>query len=170
MPENKTTDGFLNRASTWINLVEDGLLVGLLLLMIGLAVGQIVFRNILDGGFVWGDALVRQLVLWLCLIGAMIGSRQGKHINIDVVTRYLPGRARTACTAVVEFCAAIVCGVVLYHSLRFIKLEYADGFIAFGKVPTWVCESIIPLGFAVIGLRYLVLSLKNLNRTFRPSL
>ena len=168
MPDNKRPAGFLTRLTHLVYVVEDSLLVGFLLLMIGLAVGQIVFRNILDGGFVWGDALVRQLVLWLCLIGAMVGSRQGKHINIDLITRYLPEKAKRACTGLVELCAAGVCWMVLYHSVRFIKLEYEDGFYAFGRVPTWVCELIIPIGFAVIGLRYLLLSIKDIHQTIRP--
>ena len=35
-------------------------------------------------------------------------------------------------------------------------MDFTDGIIAFGSVPAWVCELILPIGGAIIGLRYLL--------------
>jgi TRAP-type C4-dicarboxylate transport system permease small subunit len=147
--------------------VEDSILVGLLLLMITMAVLQIFLRNLFDTGIVWSDILVRILVLWVGLAGAMVASRQGNHINIDIMDRFLPERAKVIVNFVVELFTAFICAVVAYYSLQFVQMEFADGGMAFAKVPAWLCEAIIPFAFAVIAIRYILLAIINLKRIVR---
>jgi TRAP-type C4-dicarboxylate transport system permease small subunit len=105
---------FLERSQTIIYLVEDSILVGLLLVMIVMSVLQIVLRDFFGGGIVWSEVLVRVLVLWVGLIGAMVASRQGNHINIDIMNRYLSGRVKIVVKFVVELFTAFICMVVAY--------------------------------------------------------
>ena len=147
--------------------VEDSILVGLLLLMITMAVLQIFLRNLFDTGIVWSDILVRILVLWVGLAGAMVASRQGNHINIDIIDRFLPERAKVIVNFVVELFTAFICAVVAYYSLQFVQMEFADGGMAFAKVPAWLCEAIIPFTFVVISIRYSLLAIINLKRIVR---
>ena len=106
-------------------------------------------------------------MLWVGLVGAMVASRQGNHINIDILDRYLPGRAKTVVNFVVELFTALICSSVAYFSLRFVQMEYIDGGMAFAKVPAWVCEAIIPFAFVVIALRYFILSFLNFKKMFK---
>ena len=39
-------------------------------------------------------------------------------------------------------------------TLSFVLMERADGMTAFAQVPAWVCESIIPIAFGIISIRY----------------
>ena len=36
----------------------------------------------------------KRFTLWLALLGASVATAQGKHINVDVVMRFLSPRAR----------------------------------------------------------------------------
>jgi len=155
---------FVERAQMIIYRVEDSILVGLLLLMITLAVLQIFLRNLFETGIVWSDVLVRILVLWVGLAGAMVASRQGNHINIDILDRFLPERAKVVVSFVVEVFTAFICTIVAYYSLQFVQMEFADGGMAFAKVPVWLCEAIIPFAFVVIAIRYVLLSIINLKK------
>jgi len=146
--------------------IEDSILVGLLLLMIGLAVLQIFLRNLFDYGIVWSDVLVRILVLWVGLVGAMVASRQGNHITIDILERYLPEGAKPVANAVTQLFTALICTVVAYYSLLFVQVEYADAGTVFARVPAWVCEAIIPFALAVIAFRYFMLSFESLKSIF----
>ncbi|MEJ2657272.1 MAG: TRAP transporter small permease [Desulfobacterales bacterium] len=147
---------FFERSRNIIYRVEDSILVGLLLLMIVMAVLQILLRNLFGTGIVWSDVLVRILVLWVGLLGAMVASRKGNHINIDIMDRYLSGRAKTVTRFFVEFFTALICFIVAYYSLRFVQMEFSVGGKAFAKIPAWLCESIIPIGFMVMALRYVL--------------
>ena len=146
----------------FLNHLEDAILVSILTAMLVLASVQILARNFFQAGILWGDFLVRVMVLWVGLIGAMVAARRNQHISIDIVSRLLPQRMKKAVNAVLNLFAAVVCGIVAYYSLRLVRLEYLDGAVAFGAVPTWVLESIIPLSFGVMALRYLVLMIDRL--------
>lgn len=141
-----------------LHRIEDSLLTGLLLVMILMAVLQILLRNLFDSGIIWGDEMVRVLVLWLGLIGAMIASRGNNHISIDVLSRYLPKKIKKVTTFITHLFTCVICGIMAWYSLEFVKIEKADGLIAFAKVPAWICESIIPVAFIIICIRYLLLT------------
>ena len=168
---NKNESGYglishLGRLGTVLHRIEDGILVAILSLMIGLAALQIVLRNFFGAGIVWGDMLVRVLVLWIGLVGAMVAARQNKHISIDLVIRYLPGRFNLPVKALVEFFVAVVCTLAAFYSYIFVRSEFYDGGQAFGQVPVWVCEAIMPVAFAVMAMRYLMMSLIKFNAIF----
>ena len=155
---------FLERFQRLIEHVEDSILVGLLLLMIFMAVLQILLRDLFATGIVWSDVLVRILVLWVGLVGAMVASRQGRHINIDIMDRYLSERAKIVARFVVEFFTALICLIAAYYGLRFVQMEFSMGGRAFAKVPSWLCESIIPFAFMVMAVRYILLSVNNFKK------
>ena len=161
--DRQTLKTYVDRILVILSRVEDVILVILLSTMIGMAAFQILFRNLFDAGIVWGDILVRLLVLWLGLVGAMVATRTDKHIRIDIINRYLPAGVKPIAEAAVKLFSAAVCAIVSYYSLQFVLSELTHGGLAFWKVPVWVCEAIIPVSFAVIALRYFFMSLKNIS-------
>ena len=49
-----------------------------------------------------------------------------------------------------------VCGLVAWHSGRFVWDEKGYGSVAFSGIPAWMLEVVIPVAFALIGIRYLL--------------
>lgn len=139
-----------------IHLLEDGLLIFTLAAMILLALSQIILRNVFDTGIEWSEPLLRVLVLWLGLLGAIAATKKNHHISIDVITRMLPQTGKLATDIINNLFSAVVCAVICYYSFRFVQMEYEDGIVAFANVPAWICESIIPIGFGLMTLRFLV--------------
>jgi TRAP-type C4-dicarboxylate transport system permease small subunit len=133
---------------------EVSLLVGLLLLMIVIAVVQIVMRNFMSAGLIWAESLLRITVLWLALLGAMLASRDNQHIAIDVITNKLPTKLRHFVVRLTRLTTSVICLVVAWYSLQFVVDEYEYGDIAFGFVPNWLCEAIIPFSLTVMAIRY----------------
>jgi TRAP-type C4-dicarboxylate transport system permease small subunit len=142
-----------------VHRVEDILLVVLLSTMIVLASLQIVLRNLFDYGLVWADPLLRVMVLWLGLIGATVASRGNKHIKIDLLSRYFHSTSNLLIQAVVNIFTAVVCLTIAWHGAHWIKFEYTDQMVGFVGIPAWLLEVIIPLSFALIGIRYCLMSL-----------
>ena len=155
-----------HKIQLWLYRIEDGILVGLLLLMILLAVAQIFLRNFLGTGILWSDILIRNLVLWVGLIGAMAAGRKGDHIKIDLISRYLKTKSSWIISGITDFFTAVVCLIVVFYSLKFIKFEYYDGIIAFGRIPVWFCQAIIPFSFVVMSLRYFIRTILNFQAYF----
>jgi len=138
---------------------ETGLLVGMLLLMVTIAVIQIVMRNFMGAGLIWAESLLRITVLWLALIGAMVASRTNRHIAIDVLVDKLPSSIRYKVMRLSRGLTSLICFTVAWYSLKFVIDEYQYGGIAFGFVPHWLCEAIIPFSLGIIGIRYFVSAL-----------
>ncbi len=139
--------------------MEDGILVILLSVMILVAAAQILLRNFFDTGFPWGDQALRILVLWVALMGAVAASRENKHINIDVLLRFLSRRGRAMSQVVVGLFTAFVCGVVAFYAGRFVYLDYEAGAKVYGNLPVWIVEIILPVGFTLIAIRYIIFTL-----------
>lgn len=136
--------------------------------MIALAATQIILRNIWESGIVWGDPMTKILVLWVAMLGAMSATRDGNHINIDLLSRFLPAKAQTVNRMITDLFAAAVCAVLTYHAARMVMIDHETASVAFATVPTWVCELIIPIGFGTMGLRFLNASLLAVYRKFHP--
>lgn len=154
----------ITRVLRVVAVLEDSLLVGLLALMIILAAMQIVLRNVLDNGYAGSDQLLRILVLWVGLLGAVAASRDDKQINIDMLSRLLPARARLAVRFVIDLFTAGVCMLIAWHAGRFVHAEYSTGAMAFMKIPAWIAELILPLAFGLIALRYVLIFFSHLRR------
>ena len=146
-----------------LHTLEDSVLVGILMSIILLAVTQIGLRNLLDSGIIWGDSLLRILVLWVALLGAMIASRMDGHISIDLASRYLNDKWRHRVELLAYLFSALVCGITAYYSVIFVHYEYLDGTIAFAKIPVWICQTIIPFAFAVMSLRFVLSAIRHLQ-------
>lgn len=140
----------------WLLKAETWLLMLVLLSLIVIAVAQILLRNLFDAGLLWADAYTRISVLWLALIGAMVGSRQRNHLAIDAFVRFLPPRWKGSISRITNAFTGLICFVAAWFAVDFVRQESEYPDIAFAIVPNWWCEAIIPLAFVVIALRYSV--------------
>ncbi len=153
-----------NKFISLVNRFEDGLLVLILSTMIALAVYQIIARNVFTEGVVWIDPLLRTLVLWVALAGAVVATRTDNHIRIDVFAKYMPKHVLPYIQRTVYLFTFSICLLIAWHALRFVLSEYEYGTIAFSGIPAWLTASIIPLSFLLIALRYFLLILSPYER------
>ena len=136
--------------------IEDGALVVALALILAFALIQILLRNLDDNSILWADPFVRVLVLWIAMLGAMVATREGRHIAIDLLARYLPAQWLVWLTLINGLIASVICGVLAWYTLDLVVIEYEGQATQFADVPTWLCQTIMPFGFAVMALRFLV--------------
>jgi len=146
------------RALSWMRWIEDGILALLVLLLVGLAGAQILLRDFFDTGISWADPVMRDLVLWTGMLGALAAVRDDKHIALDVLQRFLsPRLQRVARIATLGF-AALLCAAMAWYSLGLVGIDYAEGVQTggtfFAGVRACLAESILPPAFALMGLRF----------------
>lgn len=141
-----------------IHHAEEALLALLLTAMILLSASQVVLRNFFDSGLYWGDSAVRVVVLWVAMLGAMIASRRNEHIRIDIASRFVSPKFKPYMSRFVSAFTCLVLLIFAWYSIEFVRYEFEDGTIAFGVVPAWLCEIIMPIGAAVMALRYAILT------------
>jgi C4-dicarboxylate transporter DctQ subunit len=151
-------------------LAENIALLVLLGTMIGVAVFQIINRQLLGGtfGMAWADELVKMIVLWLAMVGSIAACRDNKHIRIDLITHILSGTIVSWIKVVVDLFAAAVCAMIAWQAWRLIGEERTWGDVILGDVPLWLAHAIVPLAFALVSYRFLVRVFSLLHGIFRP--
>jgi TRAP-type C4-dicarboxylate transport system permease small subunit len=151
-----------DRIDEVVGRIEQILLVILLSALILVAFSQIVLRNFFATGIAWGDAFVRSLVLWTGFIGATIATREGKHIGIDALSRWLSPRGSAAVAIIIHAFSFAVCCFLAFAALKFVNNEFQMKGVAFLGVPSWVTETILPATFAMMAIRYFFQFLKSI--------
>ncbi len=147
---------FLSRLDRIGRFAENTALVTLLVAMMVLAVGQIVLREVFSTGFVWADELIKLMVLWLAMVGSIAAARDNRHIRIDALSHILPETAIKLTRVLVDVFAATVCGVIAWHTYRYLQLEIEFEDSVLIDTPAWIAHLIVPLAFALIAYRFLV--------------
>ncbi len=155
MPAHRLSPA-LDRLVGIITWMENALLIGILAIMVLLAGTQILLRNFLDMSVLSADQMLRLLVLWVAFLGAVAASRDGKHIHVDAIARWLPSKLRAGITALTDLFTIGVCLVLAWQAFRFMQSSRVSGEMAFATLPVWVAELILPIAFLLIALRYLL--------------
>lgn len=145
--------------NTWtrrLAVLEQAMLTLLLSSMILLAAMQILLRNGFSSGISWADPALRLSVLWIAMLGAMAASRAGHHIQIDVLSHYLPERAKNISRFITDSFSTLICALLAWHAGRLVYYEWQDGTTLFSGFPTWLGASILPIGFGIMSCRFLL--------------
>jgi len=136
--------------------VENFLIILLLSVMVLMAFLQVILRNLFSMGILWADIFLRHLVLWVGFIGASLATRESKHINVDVLSRMMSKAKQPYLRVFIDLVSAGVCLVLARAGYKFLSYEIEAGTTLFNNIPAWIFQLIIPVGFALIGFRFLL--------------
>ena len=139
----------------WLEHLEEGLVAFLMAAMTLVAFGQVVARYVFNYSFVWALELNGVLFAWLIFVGMSYGVRVGAHIGIDAVIKQL----RPATARIVGMVGAALCVVyaliVTFGGWQYVQKMYDVGIdMQDMPVPQWLPRIVVPLGFALLALRF----------------
>ncbi len=134
---------------------EDTLTVLALLLMGILPVLELTLRTFLQTGIPGTSGYVQNLTLWVGFLGAMIASREKRHLSLST-GMVLPPRLQRVAPMVAATISTTVASGLVWASLQFVHVEMESPANIGGWLPIWTVESILPISFAIITLRFVV--------------
>jgi TRAP-type C4-dicarboxylate transport system permease small subunit len=111
--------------------------------------------------------VLRHLVLWIGFLGAALATSGERHLNIDLLTRYLHERLKGAVATIADVFAAVVCFLLFRASLTFIEFEIASKHKVYGDVPSWFAEIIIPVGYCLLMLHFSIRAILDADKALR---
>jgi len=158
---------FFKRCDRALARLEGWLLVSFLTAMVSLTFLQVALRalftygqahwaNTLMGQIDWAEPLVRLLVLWVSLVGASLVTGENRHIKIDLMSELLPHRLQPYRELLLSTACAVITGLILKAAVRYVRMEAAFGGNLFSGLPNWVAQLILPIGFSIIFLRFVL--------------
>ena len=177
------------RLTWWAGRTEDAVLIIALFLMALIPVVELVGRALFRTGIVGATEYLQHLTLWIGFLGAMLATREGKHLRIATPLNWLSPRADRALDCVEAFVSAAVCIGLFGASLQLVVAEapglppwsaniipdfverWLEPFGLFedaglttvaGWIPIWLAEAVMPFGFAVMAIRFILRSSKRI--------
>lgn len=150
----KKIDLALARFETWLIVV----VVCAMLLMTSLHV----LLKLIGMPVVQLEEGARFLVIWVAFAGGAVAAHQGRHINVDVFSRFLRGRWGRVIMTIVWTIGTAMTALLLDKAVSYVfisensllhdsdvAINFNIGGRTFG-LPGWVAASIIPLGLLLI--------------------
>jgi TRAP-type C4-dicarboxylate transport system permease small subunit len=134
----------------------DTLLCLLLVTLIVLACLQIGLRTFFSTGLLWADPLLRYLVLWCGMLGAVVATRENKHIAIDVIGYLAPEQVKPWIRLVIDIFSSLVAAALTWAAVIFVRNEFLFGSSPLLSIPSWVWYLIFPIAFGLISIHLLL--------------
>ncbi len=141
---------------------ENVLIFAIIVMMVVLSFLQVILRNFFNTGLLWADIFLRHLVLWVGFIGASLATRNDRHINIDLLSRLVSKRYLIPIKIITQLFAIVVVIILARASYLFVMSEKEAGAIVFSNIPAWYIQIILPIGFSLIVIRFLLKILEEL--------
>lgn len=133
--------------------IENTAMAVFALVLIFAAAAQVLLR-FFDVGLIWLDPVLRALVMWIAMLGALAATRHDKHINLDALTRSLSGWSLRAARLLTMLFAAAICVVMAKASYGLVQLDRESATPLVNEIPAWWVEVILPVGFGLMALRF----------------
>ena len=143
--------------------IESVTLVIVLTSMIVMSFLQVILRNFFDYSILWADIFSRHMILWVGFIGASLATYENKHINIDVLSRFLSPKVKQFSKIITKFFSAFISILLAKASYVFITDERAAGSTLFWGIPVWVFMIIILIGFVIMSFRFVIQAIQTIS-------
>jgi C4-dicarboxylate transporter DctQ subunit len=142
----------------WLEHFEEGLIVFLMGAMTLVTFMQVVARYVFNYSFVWALELTGVMFAWLIFVGMSYGVRVGAHIGVDAVVKSLSAGAARAIGIVATLLCIVYASIVFVGGFQYVRKMYDVG-ILMQDIPIqqWIPRVILPLGFALLAIRFLQL-------------
>jgi len=146
----------VHRIRRLIEKIAAGMAIALLLMLVVLAFLQVILRNFFSIGLNLVEESMRNGVLWIGFIGALLTTLRAKHISIDILPRIIHGKAKRVLDWVLALCSSLICLILGFYSAKFVQLEIETGAQIGGTIPAWTFEIILPLGFLLLAVAFIL--------------
>lgn len=143
----------LRRAEARLAAAEGALLVALLAVMVALAFAQVILRHF-GLGLLWGETVLKHLVLWTGFLGAALAARSEKHFAWETAHVGAPARLKPWLRLSANLSGAVITAILLKASWSYFLDDRASGgeLMTVGGivVKAWIASAGIPVGFALV--------------------
>jgi TRAP-type C4-dicarboxylate transport system permease small subunit len=132
------------RFTAWYGRLLSWLLVGSVAVLIVPVTLQIVSRyTALIPAYIWTEEMARFLFVWMIMIGAMVGVREGTHFEVDVWPRLQP-RGAALLKLVSSFFMLLFALVFVWWGIEFTRFAW-NRLSELAELPLWLIHVAWPL-------------------------
>ena len=102
-----------------------------------------------------GADYLQQVVLWLAFLGALVATRERKHLTLSTVELFgETTRVRRFGRVLAGAVSAATVAILTYAAVGLVLANREEGRVLMGDVPVWVLELVMPLALGLMALRF----------------
>jgi tripartite ATP-independent transporter DctM subunit len=125
----------------------------MLLVIVFFPLLEIASRPLFGHGIPGSINLVRHATLWFGFLGAVIAAKAERHISLGVST-FLDDRRKLGADVIANTLAVIACLVLAKAAFDMVIAEMSSDVSLGGVVPLWLAQTVMPISFALLALKY----------------
>ena len=127
----------------------EELMAGLfMVLMTVVTIMNVFARYLFNAPIEWAEEFGRYTFIWLVFMGAVVATKQKKHIIIDVVLTMVPTAARRVMTVLADIATMIVMLLLLYYGWKLMAFTIQP--TATLRIPQYWIYLSVPFSAALI--------------------
>lgn len=125
--------------------VTEYICYGLVGAMVIVVFAQVVCRFVLRASLPWSEEMSRYMMVWISMLGASIGLRQGAHIGVEAMVLLLPVPLKKCATLLGHAVAVLFSVWLVYYGWVLLQI------VAHQESPAMEVSMAIPYGALVVG-------------------
>lgn len=148
----------LKKIYTFMNRVENVILIITFVIMILSTFAQTINRNFIGLSISWFEELARYSMVYMTLFATELGLRDGSQISITLLTDITKGNIKKIILIITKIFIIIFSGVIFISSFDIQKVQLLSNQISPGlKVPMFIPYFALTLNFGIILITQFVL-------------
>lgn len=137
----------------------------LLLLMTILGFANVVVRYGTNQSLAATEELLTGGFVLLTVFGAAIAARRGEHLAVELISDMLPPTARRVVIALSALLSVALLAASIWFCWQLVLNQMGNGMRSYAlRLPLWWYSAALPLGFALVLIRYVQAMLGAVSR------
>lgn len=162
-PYVSSLPGVLGVLDAAIARIESLLLAAGVLLMALNTVANVVGRYLFQSSLFFTEEVNRILIVVITFAGISYAARQGRHIRMSAIYDALPFPARKGLMVAIALITSVLMFGLCWYAFEYLLTQAGRGRVLPAlQIPVWMTLVIVPVGFFMTGVQYLLTALKNL--------
>jgi TRAP-type C4-dicarboxylate transport system permease small subunit len=147
------SDKDMKKLLSYLQKLEDAIMITTFIIMVIAAFAQVINRNLVHAGISWFEELSRYCMVYMALLGAEAGLRDGTQLSIVAFTNKFKGKAQQFILAIAKTLTVLFSAIITSKSWEMVVLQMSIGQKSPGlKLPMAVPYFALTLAFGIIVL------------------
>lgn len=143
----------MKKALSWLQKVENLIIIITFAIMVIAAFAQVVNRNIFKFGIGWFEELAVYCMIYMTLLGTEMGLRDGTQASVTAVVDRLKGKAKLAIQIVAKLLVVVFTAIITNSAWGMVMKQIQTGQTSAAlKVPMAIPYAALLISFAIMTL------------------
>jgi TRAP-type C4-dicarboxylate transport system permease small subunit len=150
-----------NFIETYYKLLDRLLALSVGILVIPVTLQMIARLTGLIPNWIWTEEMARFFFIWMVMLGAMVGVRDGSHFDVDVWPQLKP-RANALLSIVSDVCVLLFALVFIWYGIKFAQFGWNQTSELADLPMTYIF-----IAWPLTGITWLIFGLERLRTAYR---